>query len=964
MCYVACHSLSREVGMKAAPACRLSGSASMEMRVRPAASIHFAQFVRRRVVGAVVFLIAATVGSAVAGEIRGHVTSRDGKSAVIGATIIIVGTKRGANGDKFGSYVITDVGAGSYMLEARSIGFAPSRKSMTLAATTDSVTIDFTLAQKDVNMADIVVEARANRETESSARSSEKNADNVINVITAEAIDRSTDLTSADALQRVSGISLVRDQGEGRYVIVRGLEQRYNNTLVNGMKIPSPESKDRFVPLDVFPSQLLQRLEVTKALTADQEGDAIGGTTNLVLRDAPDQTLITATMATGESSYLFNHSYSNFDHAAVNDLDPDRIAGAVSDQEPTHLNGSRAFVTQNDFTRGNLRFTDHHTLPDGSGSLVVGDRFLDNKLGLIVAGTYQNTFNGSEELTYTLGSSINDYGIPYLETQQDRHYSTQKTRGGVSAKADYIFDVGQEVNCSLLYVGQQIDETRHSLQINVDGTRGSADLNYLDRSAMRTQNIMNLQLEGDHHVLPQLELKWAGNYSDAVQDRPDEAEISILQNYDVNGQLQPFQGLQHITRVWRKNDDKQLMAKLDAYYNPDFAPGLNIQAGGLLRRLSRVNFENDYTLMPVIVNGQTQAWNGIDSAQLTPVGNAGNPAFGYQNYTASEVVTAGYVQARDQFGALQILAGLRFESTLDNYFTLAPETIGSNTAAISYLDLLPSIHFRYALTAEQILRLSLTQSLSRPSYFDLVPAKDVSDAGTNNGNPYLKPAHATNVDARYEWYPTVDEQLTAGAYFKTIDGAIEQTFDASNGASFTTQKINAGTATIFGVEFVAAKQLGDFSIVANYTYAFSSITTLKLNPQLDSARNPIIPVPTFMQTRPLQAQSNHVANLEVRYHNDAWGTSAALAGNLTGRRLEDVSAFDGFDAYQRSLFDLDFSGEQKLFAKCTLFLKVVNLLNTPTVLEVPTGEFEHHPTLVIRQDYNRIRGSVGITYSF
>ena len=231
------------------------------------------------------FLCAST---ACAGSIRGTVRAKGTNEPIVGANISFPGTGMGAVTNVSGEFFVS-MFAGTYKIRVRMLGYKHYENgNIVVPDDTSEVVLEIFLKDEPLNVADVVIHGRANRELESSSRLAEKQANNVINVVGAQAIERSTDRTIADVLGRVSGLSLIRDQnGEGRYVVMRGLEQQYNNTLLDGIKIPSPESSSRFVPLDIFPSGLFERIEVTKALTPELAGDAIGGSTNLMMREAP-----------------------------------------------------------------------------------------------------------------------------------------------------------------------------------------------------------------------------------------------------------------------------------------------------------------------------------------------------------------------------------------------------------------------------------------------------------------------------------------------------------------------------------------------------------------------------------------------------------------------------------------------------------------------------------------------------
>lgn len=903
--------------------------------------------------------------------IKGKVKDVATGEYLIGASVMISELGKGLIADKKGKYKFENIEKGNYSISAQYIGYKKEIKKIKISKKDDEITIDFSLAEAKITTASVIVEARADKELESSARQSEKNSNTVINVITAESIEHSTDLTSADVLQRISGLSLVRDQGEGKYVVMRGLEQRFNNTLVNGIKIPSPESRDRFVPLDIFPSQLLQRIEITKALTPDMEGDAIGGTTNLIIREASNEPTIYANVSTGYSSFLLDNKFNSFNHKAVNDMDPDRIYGSVSDQNPLLLMKDRAIVTSSNFSTDNLKFTNSQAPIDANASVILGKRFFDNKFGAIAAITYLNNNSGYSENNFTPDNSqINNDYTPVLLTKDDRFYSTNKQRLGIAAKTDYILNETNEFKFTYLYVNQQIAEVRFDTTTNIGYSRGSADITYGFRSALRTQNISNYQFEGNHILTSEFDLRWVVNISDAVQDRPDEAQITIFQNFDQNHQLQSFQGLDNITRSWRKNDDKELLGKFDLNYKPDNNKNFSIKAGASVLNMSRVNYQDDFTLSPVIdpVTKQTQQWKGIDSSVVTPKGAYGNPVFGYQNYTAKETVISGYLQFLYRIESFQILGGLRLEYTSDTYNTMAGYNgvagLAAAQATVGYADFLPSLHFIYLLNTEQQIRLSTTWTMSRPSYFDLVPAQDRNDIQSTTGNPYLHPAHAFNVDTRYEYYPNPTEVFSVGAYFKKIDGDIEVTYDYSNPNLTVVEKKNMGTAYAAGFELVGAKHIGDFALVANYSYVNTQIKSLKYILTKDANGDPVVPVPSYMQTRQMQAASPNIANASIIYNNKESGTNLQLAYNLTGRRLETVSPDDGMDEYQNTIHELDFSGEQIIFDKFKIYIKLVNLLNAPTEIEIPGGQIKQHETLIIRKDFNKMRGNIGFSYRF
>jgi outer membrane receptor protein involved in Fe transport len=332
-------------------------------------------------------LLWAAASPVLGGTIVGKIKAKGSGAPVAGATVRVLDSKYGAVTDTNGRFAIQNIPPGTYVLRIQMIGYESSEKSgVTVRQDTSTAAIDAALGERPISMAEVVVQARADRELESSGRLTEKAAGNVLNVITAQTIEHSTDLTAADALQRVPGLSLVRSQGEGEFLVMRGLEARYNNTLVDGIKIPSPEAKDRFVPLDIFPSALFERIEVNKALTPELAGDAIGGSTNLMMRAAPDHFVFTASAGEGGSESMLGTAFNTFDRTTVPLLDPQQVHGTVSSDDPLTYLKPRYIPKPSDFSSANMHFTNEKAPLDGNYSALIGDRFFGSSLGIIAAG--------------------------------------------------------------------------------------------------------------------------------------------------------------------------------------------------------------------------------------------------------------------------------------------------------------------------------------------------------------------------------------------------------------------------------------------------------------------------------------------------------------------------------------------------------------------------------------------------
>ena len=237
-------------------------------------------------------------------------------------------------------------------------------------------------------LGEVVVTGRREYRSDRSAVETVKNAASVLNVMSQQSIQLSPDVNVASVLQRVSGVTMERDaSGEASYAILRGMDKRYNYTLVNGVKIPSPDDKNRYVPLNIFPSDLMDRLVVSKSLTADMEGDAAGGVVDMVMKDAPARFQLQANAAVGMSDYFWSGARY---YLTTNRSD-------YTHRSPYEAFGSDYKASASDFRNGPVQMKSHATpAPNFIGGLSVGDRFWNNRIGVMLAGSVQNTFRGTE----------------------------------------------------------------------------------------------------------------------------------------------------------------------------------------------------------------------------------------------------------------------------------------------------------------------------------------------------------------------------------------------------------------------------------------------------------------------------------------------------------------------------------------------------------------------------------------
>ncbi|MCR8560272.1 TonB-dependent receptor [Mucilaginibacter sp. BJC16-A38] len=864
--------------------------------------------------------------ASVAQTIKGKIFDSKTGEPLTGATIQLErdGNKQSASGRLDGSYSFQNLQNGTYKLTANFVGYQESKAVLVnITNTNPNAVQNIYLQDLNTQLNEVAVTGQGSKVSDRAARGLEKEATSVMNILSQNAIQLLPDVTVGNALQRISGVTIQRSNtGEGRYAIIRGMDQRYNNTLVNGIKIPSPDDKYRFVPMDIFPSELLERLEVIKSLTPSMEGDAIGGTMNLVMKSAPQQFVLNVNAAAGYSLLFSDRPFSAFNHSGINS------------KSPAEIYGNDYAATYKDFTTSNLKYHNLSAPVNSQFGLTIGDRFLDKKLGIILSASYQNFYRGSNS-DYLVPNAQPALGnTPFFSDALSRQYSTQTTQFGINNKIDYVFDKRNKISLYNFYLHQNEYQTRFTadtvLAINSTSTQKEVDIE--NRSMLTRQSVYNGTLKGEHQLTDALHLNWTGVYSIAKKEVPDMASYTVEHDVTLNNSRQVIgvdSVLKSMSRRWMHNSDKDLAGYLDLIYNTNIANrDVEFSAGGLYRHKTRTNYDNNYDNFSPFPLGIKQPFTNIDNALFgfasadDGIGNF--TTLSANDYTAYENVASEYLQLKfNLLDKLQVIGGVRVESTTDNYNTGLPVSYNQRSGNISYTDVLPSVNFKYALTDIQNLRLSYYKAISRPGFGDIVPILIPGEYFDQEGNPFIKHTRSNNYDFRYELFPGGSDQVLLGGFYKDIYDPIEY-FVVRNGgpsAQFI-QPQNVNKATNYGLEALVTKFFGSFGVSANYTYTHSRVTTSKLFYGKDGTQTIVD------QTRPLQGQADNVGNVSLLFKDNKLGLNMQLAFVYTGERIAQVSPYYNLDYWNRGYGQLDFSFEKTILKKLSFYGKINNLTNT------------------------------------
>ena len=866
--------------------------------------------------------------------IKGVVQDAQTEETIIGAFVIIQAPQiKSAVTGLDGSFSISNVGAFPATLTVSLIGYKAQEITVDNAAP-----IVVKLEEDMLLLNEVVVTGFANKGSEQSGVAHKRNAMNVLEVVSARTIEISPDLNVANVLQRVPSVSLERTGGgQAQYAIIRGMDKRYSYTLVNGVKIPSPDNRFRYVPMDLFPSDLLDRLVVTKALTPDMEGDAIGGAMDMMMKDAPGQLTVNVNASVGYSALFFDRDFVTFD------------ASVVNSRSPKEYNPDLYLVSKSDFTSGNATFQNRQALPNLAFGVSVGNRFINKKLGVMVAGSFQNNHFGNNS-TYISTSVNKSTNQPFVSNVTWREYSTSERRMGLSAKTDYIFNRNHKIDLNLIAIDLYKQEYRNA----VDQNKELADrIEVWKRSRVNRQNIFNATLSGSHQWLDEsFKVKWTVALSKALQDHPDQTNIKLAQDELEFVDNPTLRWMPASSRRWESNDDTDITGSFRAEYTHRTGRSiLTWMAGAMYRDKKRTNSYNEYIFDSGVAAQLYTGWANAVLDVRNPLGVHRNPL----NYTADESVAAGFAMVKWSAGRWDALGGVRYEHTRMNWENDAPEIIYGKTGWRKYFDLLPSLNLRYALSSKQNLRLAYFASIGRPGFLEVIPYILPGEEYDERGNPYLKRVQADNIDFRYEIFPSSLDFITAGVFFKSIRNPIELALDRSE-----LKPDNFGNARNMGFEAELTKYFRHIGLKANYSFTDSRITTSKTVWGRSNPNDPHSELTALNvnQTRPLQGQSQHIGNLSILYKNGKQGFDMQLAGIFTGRRIAMVSPYYERDLWQRDMIQLDFSAEKRLYKGLLAYLKLGNLLNTPYTLEVKGNTMQSNIPLQDKSDRVTVRQDV------
>lgn len=808
---------------------------------------------------AALFLPSPAAAQGGKGSISGRALDPAG-AVVRGAQVTLMPGGASTATDSQGEFTFNDLAAGEYTVTISYVGFAAS--SVKATVTPGQVAN----LEVKLNVASTVQEVvvAGHLEGQAEAVNVQRTSEDIVNVIPSAVIKSLPNANIADAVGRLPGVTLERDEGEGKYVQVRGTEPRLTNVTLEGINVPSPEVAVRQIKLDVIPADLVESVELEKTLSASQDGDAIGGTVNLKLKSAADQ--------------------------------PTLILSGIGGYTP--ILGGREV---------------------GQTTATVGDRFgMDKKFGALLGFTYDYNGRGIDDIEPGIDPG---YATPTYDSLDLREYRYQRTRWGLAGSSDYRLSSDSDIYLHYFYSDFKDYGNKWVYTLNDDvcepGTCNGGPIITPDSPKFTTsQRVPDYSIgmiaAGGKHVFSKSWLAWdvsvsngrengaAGNpgatfkysgsatcyYDPTATTNPYKPQFNAactapgspifdptqyyMSEFDTTSGPTDQVALQGSATygksyTWNGHDGTfQFGAKIrnsHDYQNavsPVWDPNGTYLMSQFLSGFKANNYyQGAYNFGPVTSYGALNNFFNENPGDFTLDVSDTHLGSDSANYNLTERVTAGYIMNTLRFGRWSLQTGLRLEATQLEIlgYNVTNDVNGNWTGTTPvtndqwYVDPLPSVQLRYQLTANSDIRAVYGRGLSRPNPYDLVPYSTV-DQSTNPytialGNPNLKAEHANDFDLLFEHFLQPYGVVQAGFFYKQLIDPIYYTTNLNAASSLcptgsncpTSTVINGSNAYVGGVELAYIQHLGflpgalsGFGMAANYTGTFSKANGLPGRP--------------------------------------------------------------------------------------------------------------------------------------
>jgi outer membrane receptor protein involved in Fe transport len=934
-----------------------------------------------------VFFLAVNLSAQNNAIITGKVIDKQSGEELTGANILIEGTTIGAASDLNGYYRVENIPTGNYNIRASMIGYASFKVTDVVLNPGETKIINFALQYETIETGEVIITAKLLGNNEVSLLKLRQRSISISDAISAEMMAMSGSGNAADAMNRVTGASVLNS----KYVYIRGLGDRYSSTYLNGSELPSSDPDKKSFNMDLFPGNLLDNIVTVKSFTPDRPGNFSGGIVDVSTKSYPER--FTLSFST-TSAFNTNTTFSNMltydggskDWIGMDDGKRNIPPGFLKDNEfPTPASSRRdpeKAKLLDDLSKSfNSEWTPKSKQAplNQSYSFSVGNQLtlLNGPLGYTASISYSREYSQYEN------GKIGRYELsgPYSDAEGLRKYlELSDFRGkdevlwGGMVNLSYKLHPLHDLSAKFL-ITQSGESTARFQSGEWPDQLGIGPV-YETRSLLYTErNLKSYQLSGSHDFIPGAgtNLKWKASLSDSYQDEPDLRFFSndyqtlpdgrLYHNININSYNAP-------TRFFRKLDEKNKTFSLDLSqpFNNWSTSSNKIKVGGAFN-----NTDRNFTERRFEVRNVTGSYNGnpedyfnrnmglIDSSN-------GRYTFGNyiydattlrSNYTGSQQVLAGYAMVElGLLEKLKFIGGTRYEITK---MDVVSKDLSVEKGQLDNKDILPAASLIYLLTENMNLRAAYGRTLALPNFREMAPFRSFEFLGDFQfiGNPSIKRTLIDNFDLRWEWFRSPGEIIAVSGFYKYLSNPIERAF---NPVTELVNYQNVADGKLWGAEFEMRKTLEELSSLLKGFQIGGNLTVIKSEVVIpdDEYYNNILPQdPGASKLRFLYGQSPYILNLDLSYHNVETGTSAGIYYNISGERLTEVTLGATPDVYEQPKANLDFTISQKMFFGFSIKGAAKNILNTSYKKTIKFKDLEY-----TYQEYKPGRNfSLSLSYS-
>ena len=831
----------------------------------------------KRILLFIICFVAAISVQAQKAKLTGKVTNAK-NDVLVGVTLTLKSDKsQVSKTDIEGRFSINIDINKAYTLDLSYIGYKAKSIDVTGAKTAnEEIVLDVLLEEAGKNLTDVVVSATRSTNkgaTDNALIAFQRNTNTVASVISAESIRRSPDRNTAEILKRTPGASIQ----EGKYIIVRGLADRYNQAMLNGILLTSTEPDRKTFSFDIFPSQIIDNIIINKAFVPELPGEWAGGLIQVNTKDIPTKNFFNIQIGTSANSQVTGKDFlkdvgGKTDWLGIDDGTRSLPSGySTKSNFDTASNASKIGIGK----QMSNNWAPVMTTAKPNTSLQMNGGFSGTlwgkKIGGIIGVNYSNTYRLLDNTNNQNGFTDGKF-FPVTKLN-DKKYIEDINLGAIAGLSMFLNPLNKISYKAIINVKTA---NAYSSRTGTDYSR--QDLVKGNEFVFGQNVFFTNQLNGEHSLSQKLKFNWYGAFNILDAYTPDQRRI--LYTKSANG-VDPF--VLNISNTLSQQSGSRVYQTLSDYIytgGGDLTLKVKqqtIKAGYMLQIKDRMY---DAQLFAVYLPRDNAALRQLDAASAFVPQNYGNGSddkFAFDairnrnfRYMANTILNAGYVQFDNKLSdGLRVVWGLRVED-FDQLVGSVKKWDPRHTYS-KVTDFLPGVNATLKLTQKANLRLTASQTVIRPELREL-SALNIYDFELNasvSGNPALKRTKITNTDLRYELYPSAGEMFTVGVFYKNFENPIESIFNEGSGGASLFSFQNASKATAFGFEVEGRKKLTTrFTLQANGSYINSKVDDAALN-----------------VSRALQGQSPYLINTGLLYDVVEKGFNMTVLFNQVGKRI-------------------------------------------------------------------------------